>query len=261
MNRLLPPTTPRAVVETCLILGFLFAGSRIGTVAGWPWLASLSRGSAIVLAFGLGGWVLLWIVSQAERLISALERISEALGKPAETDGRSVPLFGTQPAGPVTAALPIPSQRLDELKAALEAARAANDPERVLQLREELLPLLDPQTRGALDRDLGGWLIRLIQRRLVAGNLTVEIVSLAGRVAAALGSTQEGASLRASLPTLRRGAGLCPRCGEPYPGIDDACPKCLGPQPVFAGVSDNHDTSSPELGSHHQTNGPQVPMS
>ena len=38
MNRLLPPTTPRAVVETCLILGFLFAGSRIGTVAGWPWL-------------------------------------------------------------------------------------------------------------------------------------------------------------------------------------------------------------------------------
>jgi hypothetical protein len=50
--------------------------------------------------------------------------------------------------------------------------------------------------------------------------------------------TVEGASLRASLPTLRRSAGLCPRCAQPYTGLANACPQCLaapGPPPQTPG--------------------------
>jgi predicted amidophosphoribosyltransferase len=51
-------------------------------------------------------------------------------------------------------------------------------------------------------------------------------------VAVSLYQTPEGASLRASLPTLRRAAGLCARCARPYKGIADACPACLTGAPT-----------------------------
>jgi predicted amidophosphoribosyltransferase len=54
-----------------------------------------------------------------------------------------------------------------------------------------------------------------------------DVAELAARAAESFGDTPEGASLRASLPTLRRSAGLCPRCAQPYAGIDEACPQCL----------------------------------
>lgn len=120
----------------------------------------------------------------------------------------------------------------EEILARVEAARGVNDAERVIELREGLGPLLDPEPLRELDRDLGRWFLLLIGRRLRTGTVRTDVAALAGRVAEAFDDTPEGASLRASLPTLRRAAGLCPRCAQPYRGVEDACPVCLAAQAV-----------------------------
>jgi hypothetical protein len=113
------------------------------------------------------------------------------------------------------------------LLARVDAARAANDPDRVLELRDALGLVLAGDPLAALDLDLARWFMVLIQKRLRGGQMRPEVAILAARVAERFDATPEGASLRAALPTLRRSAGLCARCGEPYTGIADACPKCL----------------------------------
>ena len=119
------------------------------------------------------------------------------------------------------------SKTRDELLAQLDAARQVNDPERVLELHQDLVPLLEAEARTTLDSELSRWFLRLIHNRLRGSKIQADLAHLAGRIAEAFDHTLEGASLRASLPTLRRSAGLCPRCARPYTGIDDACPVCL----------------------------------
>src|SRR5271166_2292618 len=114
-----------------------------------------------------------------------------------------------------------------EQLAQLNAARQVNDPDRVLELHQALLPLLDAETRVSLEADLSQWFLRLIHNRLRTGKIQTDLAILAGRIADAFSHTVEGASLRASLPTLRRSAGLCSRCGQPYNGLANACPVCL----------------------------------
>ena len=109
----------------------------------------------------------------------------------------------------------------------LDAARKVNDPERVLDLHREMIPLLEAEARATLEADLSQWFLKLIHKRLRTGKIQTDVAVLAGRIADAFSHTVEGASLRASLPTLRRSAGLCPRCSQPYTGIADACPTCL----------------------------------
>jgi hypothetical protein len=116
----------------------------------------------------------------------------------------------------------------DEHMAKLDAARKVNDPDRVLELHRFLVPLLEAEARRSLEADLSRWFLRLIHNRLRTGRIQADVVHLAGRIAEALGHTVDGASLHASLPTLRRSAGLCPRCAQPYAGVADACPACLG---------------------------------
>lgn len=114
-----------------------------------------------------------------------------------------------------------------EQLAQLNAARQVSDPERMLELHQSLVPLLDAETRVALDADLSQWFLRLIHNRLRTGKIQTDLAVLAARIAEAFSHTVEGASLRASLPTLRRSAGLCSRCGQPYSGMANACPACL----------------------------------
>ena len=129
----------------------------------------------------------------------------------------------------------------DDLRQRIEAARQANDPEGAIASRDELAGILRGDDLLDVDRAMVKWLLSLIQRRLRTGTVRVDVVTLAARVAESFGGTTEGASLRASLPTLRRSAGLCPRCAEPYTGVGDACPKCLAasaaptPPPPFEG--------------------------
>jgi hypothetical protein len=117
---------------------------------------------------------------------------------------------------------------VDSLKARLEASRAVNDPEGVVDARNALRGRLAAAALEELDHDLVRWLLALIQKRMRTGTVRADIAVLAERVATTFGHIPEGASLRASLPILRRSSGLCPCCGEPYTGIEAACPECLG---------------------------------
>lgn len=134
----------------------------------------------------------------------------------------------------------------DRLRARLAAAREANDPMGALELRDELARLTPPADHQELDRDLARWLMLALQRRLRAGTAGVDVAELAARAAASLAETPEGASLRAALPTLRRSAGLCPRCAQPYTGIANACPSCLR-QPPASQPSSNSSEDPPQL--------------
>ncbi len=118
---------------------------------------------------------------------------------------------------------------LDEQIASLAAAREVNDPARVLDLYRLVAPELEPEHRGTLQSDLARWFLTLMYRRLGTGKIQVDVVELATQFASSFAATTEGASVAAALPTLRRSAGLCPRCAQPYTGVDQACPECLRP--------------------------------
>jgi hypothetical protein len=139
---------------------------------------------------------------------------------------------------------------VDDLRQRIEAARLANDPEGAISSRDELAKILRGKAILEVDRSLVKWLLSLIQRRLRTGTIRVDVVVLAARVAESFGGTTEGASLRASLPTLRRSAGLCPKCAEPYTGVGDACPKCLAtssaPAPDGTGLAEVAGDPEPE---------------
>jgi len=117
---------------------------------------------------------------------------------------------------------------VDRLKNRISAAQSANDLDQVITSRDELTLHLTGDDLKALDDQLVTWFMGRLQKRLRAGSISPELAELARRAAESFGDTAQGASLRAALPTLRRGAGLCPRCAQPYRGEEDACPKCLG---------------------------------
>ena len=114
-----------------------------------------------------------------------------------------------------------------EQLAQLEVARQVNDFDRVLEIYLALIPTLESDARISLDRELAKWFMTAIHRRLRTGTIQIDVVQLVSRIADVFSTTVEGASLRASLPTLRRSVGLCPRCSRPYAGLADSCPECL----------------------------------
>ena len=116
---------------------------------------------------------------------------------------------------------------LEERLAELAAARDVNDPVRVLELYRSVAPDLDRDVHGQLRSGVAQWFLSLIYRRLRTGKIQIEVVELASQFADSFAATTEGASVQAALPTLRRSAGLCPRCAQPYTGMEQACPECL----------------------------------
>ncbi len=136
-----------------------------------------------------------------------------------------------------------------DLRARMDASRQANDAESVLQYRAQLLPLLAEEIRKPLDTELIRWCMALLMKRMRAGTVRADVAQLAESIAETFPATSEGASLRASLPTLRRSAGLCARCAQPYAGEQDACPRCLGtasPSPESEENLDDEDLAPVE---------------
>jgi len=240
-----------AIAATTLLVGFGLAG----------WVAGrLLRAAAELIdvlvdqaeSSGRAANLIEWHVAPAlERMAVALER---SLATPREAvDGKALALAGARqailddrwdqadrliaalrrdhPESPEVCGLAdelaeARREAADGLKAQLDAAQAVNDPERVIELRDALTQHLRGDPLRDLDRELVQWLMALIQKRMRTGTVRGDVVALATKVAASFGDTPEGASLRASLPTLRRSVGLCPRCAQPYVGLANACPQC-----------------------------------
>jgi hypothetical protein len=120
-----------------------------------------------------------------------------------------------------------PVNEMEQLVSELKAARAVNDAARVLELFGTISPALAPEPLELLQSEVAEWFLPLLYRRLRTGKIQLEVVELAGRFAESFATTAQGASVRAALPTLRRSAGLCPRCAQPYIGSAQACPECL----------------------------------
>jgi hypothetical protein len=137
----------------------------------------------------------------------------------------------------------------DDLQGELKAAQEVGDPVRVLEIRDQLVLVLTDEPRKEIDSQLAKWFMALIMRRLRTGSVQPEVTELVAQVADRFAWTTEGASLRASLPTLRRSAGLCARCARPYRGISDACPICMAPPPpppILAVEDEPEDIPTPE---------------
>ncbi len=113
-------------------------------------------------------------------------------------------------------------------RARLDAARQAGDALLAIEIRDALTEHLKGEPLADLDRDLVRWLVGEIKKRIRAGTVKPDVATLAARIVDSFADTTEGAALRASIPNLRRSAGLCPRCARPYRGSADACPRCLG---------------------------------
>ena len=139
---------------------------------------------------------------------------------------------------------------LGRLEAQLQAAREVNDPDQVLEIHGRMAPLLDEERRNSLDVELARWFLSIVHRRLRTGRIQADVVALADRIAEGFGHTTDGASLRASLPTLRRSAGLCPRCAKPYTGVAQACPECLKPAPAPPPSFEPDELDEPAVEAH-----------
>ncbi|WP_337177474.1 hypothetical protein [Paludisphaera sp.] len=200
--------------------------------AGYSLLLHVAAGLlASVPVRGLGDW------------LSLLDRRAiQAPAEPRSTQPDAPPVEPVaEPPGPA----PAPRESPGRWRERLQAAREANDAARVLELREEAPEGLDEPTLGELDAELGRWMLTFVHRRLRSGPLQMDVVALVERASETFGHTKEGASLRAALPTLRRGAGLCPRCARPYVGVWEACPECMGrpepPPPAIPGLATDED--------------------
>ncbi len=126
---------------------------------------------------------------------------------------------------------------VDGLRARVDAAQAAGQAAEVVDLRDELTQHLRGADLDDLDRRLARWLVAQIQARVRAGTIRPDVATLAARVVDSFGDTPEAAALRASLPNLRRSAGLCPGCGRPHRGDPEICPRCAASRPSHASPS------------------------
>ncbi|APW60001.1 hypothetical protein [Paludisphaera borealis] len=136
---------------------------------------------------------------------------------------------------------------LDHWEAKLQAARSVNDPDQVLEIHARMQPLVEGEKRQTMDVDLARWFLVIVHRRLRGGRIQPDVVALADRIADSFGHTKEGASLRAALPTLRRSAGLCPRCAKPYTGLADACAACLITTPAPPATLEPDELDEPPI--------------
>ncbi len=118
-------------------------------------------------------------------------------------------------------------EQILQLGKQIDASRAANDPTSVLTLHARLSPLLQDDSRTENDRELVNWFMKVLMKRMRTGTVSEDVPLLAEHVAERFPHTREGASLKASLGTLRRSAGLCPTCTQKYTGVEKACPECL----------------------------------
>jgi hypothetical protein len=262
VERAVQVTSPTSWVAVLLRAGLWTGGCAL---AGYSVAALTRMGGSVCIAYLFGAKHDVEMLSfQAAQTIALLERITRvveerrALGSldPVDVEKakaraeieratRSAAWDDTMLSGLRGALQAARQSAAQERLAELEAARAVNDPDRVIEVYETVAPLLGPEARAELHGGLAPWFLSLIHRRLRHGKIQPEVVRLAERFSEAFSTTVEGASVRASLSTLRRSVGLCPRCSRPYIGLAEACPRCLGGPVAPHDSAPNAELASP----------------
>ena len=188
---------------------------------------------------GLAGWILAQLFRVAAQVIDVLADCAEAawrtgdlieqhlvptLGRIAlvleERDGAA----GPRAANAVSASTGSVSAR--SIRTELAAAQTAGRAGRVIELRDSLTQHLRGEPLHALDRELAIWMLNLVERRVQAGTVDVELAGWVARALDSFGAMPEAEPLRVALPALRQRAGLCQKCGRPARGHEALCSDC-----------------------------------
>lgn len=199
-----------------------------------------------VIGFGLAGWVV-------GRLLQVVAGLMDVLADGAEASWRTVDLMemhviptldriaaaleSSENAGPIAPARPTASSsagrrpRVDQLTDELKTARADEDVDRALDLRDALTEHLRGESLHALDRDLAGWVKKLAESRARANAVDWKVAGWVARTLDSLGETPETEPLRAALPMIRQRAGLCRECGRAVAGGRAYCGRCRPDEP------------------------------
>lgn len=193
-----------------------------------------------VVGFGLAGWILGTAFKVAAGLLEVLADQAEASWRAVDlmeihvipTLGRiaakleSSPGPASEPHPPADEARRQDPGRARQLTRELAEARAEDDVDRALDLRDELTQHLRGDDLRRLDRELARWTRALIDARLKAKEVDWEVARWAARTVDSLGDEPEAAAIRAALPDIRVRAGLCRACGRAVAGGRELCGRC-----------------------------------
>ncbi len=167
-------------------------------------------------SFGLAGWLAGTLLRAGADLIEVFVDGADAAVRSAYLiEAQLVPSLNRAAAAMerlVDSSLsPSPSSSpVVDLRARLEAARAADDLGQVIDCRDALTQYLRGEALHDLDRRVVRWLASRINARAKLGPVTPELVTLAERAGESFGDTPEGVALLDAVPDLRRRAGLAP---------------------------------------------------
>ncbi len=198
----------------------------------------------VVIGFGLAGWVAGTILKVAAGLLELLADQAEASWRTVDlmevhvvpTLGRIAARLDVETANASPNASPAPSAsteprrletgRVQALTGELAEARAEEDVDRALDLRDELTRYLRGDALRRLDRELARWTRGLIEAKLKASEVDWEVARWAARAVDSLGDEPDAVAIRSALPEIRRRAGLCRVCGRAVAGGKDVCGRC-----------------------------------
>ncbi len=186
---------------------------------------------------GLAGWILGQLLRVLAQVIDVLADGAEAAWRAGDLiEQHLVPTLGRialameekdgatgQRAATST---PAASFGARAIRTEMAAAQAAGRAGRVFELRDSLTQHLRGEPLHALDRELALWMLNLVERRVQAGTVDVEVAGWVARALDSLGAMPEAEPLRVALPALRQRAGLCQKCGRPVRGQEALCSDC-----------------------------------
>jgi hypothetical protein len=203
---------------------------------------------------GIAGWVVGQLFKVAAGVVDVLIDHAEASWRTGDLiEQHLVPTLGRialaleerEPPAPARSST-VADNGIKGLKAELASARSAAKPLRVFELRDALTQHLRGEALHALDCELAIWLLGLVERRVQAGAVDVEVAGWVARALDSLGEMPEAAPLRVALPALRRNAGLCQKCGRRLRGPQPLCQECWTKSATAVSDSDIRSSSNRE---------------
>jgi hypothetical protein len=244
-----------------LILGaglFLDQARDLLSDAQFTWGERRVMGLIALVTFGgcgLAGWILGQLLRVSAQLLDVFADSAEAAWRTGDLiEQHVVPTLGRialalEERDESAAIRPTPSKSgqsssVQAIRASLATAQAADRAGRVFELRDTLTQHLRGEALQHLDRELAIWMLKLVERRVAAGTVDIELAGWVARALDSLGTMPEAEPLRAALPDLRRSAGLCQKCGRPTRGKDGLCSACLAQSAEPHAVADSPAISS-----------------